>query len=167
VAFEGGTYVRYEIPSSAYFSLIQDIESFTQTIFLPFMGRIRFFEIYAEFAAARDFDILSSLIGSLCISLTYSTTLEHLDFNIRFCGVPFLFDFNMFYENLRNPNLWSHLDSLTTHPTSSRSRLQRVNINIKCDYTDEDEVLNAVFDGLPLLRTKGILFVKAASEDSE
>jgi hypothetical protein len=163
-------------PSSAYFSLIQDIESPTQSIFLPFMCRLRFFEIYIDLGCAntrRDFNILSSLIGSLCISLTYPATLEHLDFNIRFCGFNYFnyyaFDFNIFYENLRNPNVWSHLGSLTTHPTGSR--LQRVGINIEYDddleKPDENELLKAIYDGLPLLRTKGILFVKFASHDSE
>jgi hypothetical protein len=54
-----------------------------------------------------------------------------------------------------------------THPNGSR--LQRVVINInysirsESNYdNDKDDVLKAVLDGLPLLRTKGILFVKAA-----
>jgi hypothetical protein len=74
---------------------------------------------------------------------------------------------------LRNANVWSLLDSITTHPTGSR--LQRVDIDITyfCPYADyeeeeeeeeadEDEVMKAVLDNLPLLRAKGILFVKAA-----
>ena len=81
-------------------------------------------------------------------------------------------DYNGFYENLRDAEVWSHLDSITTIPTGSR--LQRVDINIDyCDLggfprypvllePDEHEVLKAVLDGLPLLRSKDILFVDAA-----
>ena len=110
-----------------------------------------------------DFNVLSFLMGSLCTSLTSPATLEHLEFNIRFRGNILNFDSNTFYENLRDADVWSHLDSITTHPTGSR--LQRVDININyrfhCDEPDEDEVLKAVLDGLPLLRTQGILFVQA------
>jgi hypothetical protein len=140
-------------------------------MFLPFMSRLRFFQIYIDLGSAttKDFDILSSLMGSLCISLTSPATLEHLEFNIRFRHI--------FYENLRDADAWRHLDSIATHPTGSR--LQRVDININYSFhyydasevyggdgedPEEDEVLKAVLDGLPLLRTKGILFVSAEEE---
>ena len=156
-------------PSSAYFSLIQDSEGSTESIFLSFMCRLRFFEIYIDLGSAtmHDFDILSFLMGSLCISLTSPATLERLEFNIWFRGSSNDFDSHTFYENLRDANVWNHLDSMTSHPTGSR--LQRVDINIDYSFCyddygkepDKDEVLKAVLDGLPLLRTKGILFVKA------
>ena len=112
------------------------------------------------------------LMDSLSISLTTPSTLEHLKLNIRFHNNCL----NPFYENLRDA--WSHLDSFTTH--SAGSRLQRVDINIEysfriwesygddgeLDEFDEDELLKAVHDGLPLLRSKGILFVEANLVDS-
>jgi hypothetical protein len=163
----GGT----KFPSSAYFSLIQDIDGFTESIFLPFMCRLRFLEIDIGLGPAtmRDFDILSLLMGSLCISLTSPATLQHLNFIIRFRGSDNDFDNYAVYEDLRGAEVWSRLDSITSHPTGSR--LQRVDINI--DYTfryddnynepDPDTVLEVVLDSLPLLRAKGILFVKANS----
>ena len=69
------------------------------------------------------------------------------------------------YDNLRDTDLWRHLDTIATHPTYSK--LQRVDINIRYAYdvdepdVDSDKVKEAVLDGLPLLRMKGILFVKA------
>jgi hypothetical protein len=157
--------------SSAHFSLIQDIKDVpTESIFLPFMCRLRFFEVYARLGAA-DFGILSSLMGSLSMSLTSPATLEHIEFNISFDGPgDNFFDHDGFYEDLRNADVWSHLGSITTHPTGSR--LQRVDININYRFRyddngyepDEDEVLKAVLDSLPLLHTKGILFVKALVE---
>jgi hypothetical protein len=103
---------------------------------------------------------------SLCISLTSPATLEHLELNIRFHGSNIYFNI-AFYEKLRDADVWRHLDSIISHPTGSR--LQRVDINI--DYTfryhdyrrepDKDEMEKAVLDALPLLRTKGILFVEA------
>jgi len=113
----------------------------------------------------QDLDIiLSSLVGSLCITLTSPATLEHLKFNIRFRGRE---TFNHFYDNLRYAEVWGHLDSITTHPTSSQ--LQRVDISINYLFhrehnngaePDKDEVLKAILDGLPLLYKKGILFVE-------
>jgi len=133
-------------------------------IFLPFMCHLRSLEIHLDFSSGttHDFNVLSFLMRSLSISLTSP---EHLEFNIEFHGYN-QFNPNTFYENLRSA--WSHLDSITTHPNISQ--LQRVDINI--DYAayckhddgaepDKDEFLKAVFDGLPLLRTKGILFVEA------
>jgi hypothetical protein len=134
------------------------------------MCHLRFFEIYIDLGPAtmHDFNILSSLMGSLCISLTSSATLEYLDFNIRFGRYDYMKYDDEFYEVLRDADVWSCLDTIATHPTGSR--LQRVVINIKHSFRnddmeepDEDEVLKAVLDGLPLLRTKGILFVEAVS----
>jgi hypothetical protein len=164
---------------SAYFPLIQDIKGPPKSIFLPFMCRLRIFEIYAYLvdASMEEFDIWSSVMDSLCMSITSPATLEHLKFNICFHGnTKNDFDNHKFYEDLRN--VWSHLDSITTHPTGSR--LQQVDININYtfrfedgydndsyddpDYVrepDEGEVLKAIYDGLPLLHAKGILFVKA------
>jgi hypothetical protein len=135
------------------------------------MYRLRFFEINVNLncESVYDFDFLPSLMDSLCISLTSRSpaTLEHLKLNIRFRGYANHFDSNIFYKNLRCADVWRLLDSIATHPTGSR--LQRVDIiNYFFRYDDdrgepeEDEVLRAVLDGLPLLRTKGILFVEAA-----
>ena len=139
------------------------------------MCRLRYFKISVELGSAttHDFDILSFLMGSLCISLTSPATLEHLQFNIWFSDVDDDDEFDYreyvyeFYDNLRDAKAWSHLDSITTHPTGSQ--LQRVDINIHHCFRndnylpvvepDEDEVKKAVLDGLPLLRAKGILFV--------
>jgi hypothetical protein len=131
---------------------------------LQFMCRLRFLEIYAYLVSAsmRDFNTLSFFMSSLRISLSSPATLEHLKFNINFrCS----YDCN-FSESLRHADVWRHLDSITTHPTGSR--LRRVDININYAFhcgdledPDEDEVKKAVLDGLPLLHTKGILFVKA------
>jgi hypothetical protein len=105
---------------------------------------------------------------SLRISLTSPATLEHLKFKIWFRGYNNNFNHDRFYQYLRNAHVWSHLDSIITHPIGSR--LQRVDIDI--DYAfrtsdivmepDNDEILKAVLDGLPLLRERGILFVEAA-----
>jgi hypothetical protein len=129
------------------------------------MCRLRYFEVEVNFelysTTIRDLHILSFFTGSLCISLTSPATLEHLKFNIRFGG----FNNSSFYYILRQIDVWSHLDSITTHPAGSR--LQRVDININYSYRynnrgeepDEEKVLKFVLDGLPLLHTKGILFV--------
>jgi hypothetical protein len=104
-------------------------------------------------------------MDSLSISLISPATLEHLELNIRLHDNTA----NPFYENLRD--VWSSLESFTTH--SAGSRLQRVDINIDYSFRleggglfDEDELLKAVLDGLPFLRSKCILFVKAALVDS-
>jgi hypothetical protein len=120
-------------------------------------------------ATTFDFGLLSFLMASLRTSLTSPATLELLEFNIRFRGGDSYFnrDFHSFYDNLRVGEAWSHLDSIATHPAGSR--LQRVGINIDYAFPEEehgaepdrDEVLKALLDGLPLLRRKGILFVKA------
>jgi len=129
--------------------------------FLPFMCRLR---ISLNFTNTYDFKILSSLMDSLCISLISPATLEQLEVNIILL-YDHVFDVDMFYQGLHDAEAWSHLDSFTTHP--SGSRLQQVNIYV--DYftsednwndPSEDEILKAVYDGLPLLCTKGILSVK-------
>jgi hypothetical protein len=161
VVFDGGgKWARYETPFIFYFSLIHDGEGRTKSIFLPFICRLRFFEIRVDFRPenVHDFEVLSFLMGSLCISLTSPATLEHLKFNIWFNNDSIdEEEEEMFYENLRDADAWSYLDSITTHP--SGSRLQRVDININCSF--RCGVLNA---GLPLLRSKGILFVKAVMD---
>jgi len=76
-------------------------------------------------------------------------------------------DLDAFYHDLRDDDVWSHLDSIITHPTGSR--LQRVDIDIRYSFRDDDnvtepdddDIVEAVLDGLPLLREKGILFVEA------
>jgi hypothetical protein len=131
--------------------------------FLPFMCRLRFFEIDALITSMRSFKSLSLVMSSLCISLTSPATLEHLKFNINFrCS----YDDN-FSESLRHADVWRHLDSITTRPTGSRLRRVDINYAFHCDdleEPDEDEVKKAVLDCLPLLHTKGIpsLFVEAA-----
>ena len=160
--------------SSTYFSLIQDIQGPSWSMFLPFMCRPRFFEIFVDlgFLTGYDYDTLSFLMGSLCMSLTPPATLEHLKFNISFNGTTSNFDdYYAFYEDLRDADFWSHLDSITTHPGGSR--LQRVDIDIVYWFglyndevePDENGVLKAVLDSLPLLRKKDILFIEVTSED--
>ena len=81
------------------------------------------------------------------------------------------FDFDIVYEGLRDADVWGHLDSITTHPTGSR--LQRVDIDISYSYLyddkgvepDGEDIVEAVLYSLPLLRTKGILFVEAVSQE--
>jgi hypothetical protein len=156
-------------PTSAYISLIRDMEGPTESIFLPFMCRLRFFEIDVNPASAsmRDFNILSFLMRSLCVSLTVPATLEHLKLQIWFRGDDNHFDHYGFYEDLRDADVWSHLDSIITHPTGSRLQRVDIDINYAFRYDDDvmephnDEILKAVLDGLPLLREKGILFVDA------
>jgi hypothetical protein len=157
------------LPTSAYFSLIWDMEDLTEPIFLPFMCRLRVFEIDVDpcSATVSDFDILSFLIRSLRISLTALATLEHLKFNITFEGNDNYFDYYTFFDDLRDADVWSHLDSIITHPIGSR--LQRVDINIEYCFRYDDnggepcetEVEEPFLDALPLLREKGILFVEA------
>ena len=155
-------------PSSAYFSLSQDIEGPTKSIFLPFMCHLRILEININLRSGKshDFNILSFLMGSLRISLTSPATLERLEFNICFGSGSneFYFDYT-FYDALRDADVWTQLDSITTHPTGLR--LQRVDISINYYFNndeweeiDQDKLSKVVLDGLPLLRRKGILFVK-------
>jgi len=143
----------------------EHVDFLPHPIFLPFMCHLRHFEACIDFGfSTLGFNVLSFLMGSLCISLTSPATLEYLEFNIREDDDGF----DLFYENLRDADdVWSQLDTIATHPNGSR--LQRVVFNInysirsKSYYdNDKDDVLKAVLDGLPLLRTKGILFVKVA-----
>ena len=110
-------------------------------------------------------------MSSLRISLASPATLEHLEFNIWFGGGSDEFYFEYwydyaFYDALRDADVWTQLDSIATHPTGSR--LQRVDIGINYYFDDhgeeldKDKISKAVLDGLPLLRKKGILFVKPA-----
>ena len=133
------------------------------------MCRLRLFKIYANLESETmnefKFPILSLLIGSLCTSLTSPATLEHLELNLWLRGEIFNSDFGSFYDNLRDADVWSHLDSITTRPTGSQ--LQRVDINIDYSFYDDeeeepnkDEIEKAVLYSLPLLRTNRILFVK-------
>ena len=78
-------------------------------------------------------------------------------------------DIISFCQHLRDPDVWRHLDSIATHPNGSR--LQRVDISIEYalepDYGEGvsepyEDVMEAVLDALPLLRTKDILFVNAS-----
>jgi hypothetical protein len=60
------------------------------------MCRLRFFEIYAKLGSIMlDFDILSILMGSRRVQLSLC----------------------IFYENLHDADVWSHLDSITSRPT--------------------------------------------------
>jgi hypothetical protein len=103
---------------------------------------------------------------SLRISLTSPVTLEYLKFDIAFQGNRNHHNLAL-VRDLRDADVWQHLDSIITHPTGSR--LQRVNINIKHSFFIDDdlrewdimEVVEPVLDALPLLREKGILFVEA------
>jgi hypothetical protein len=153
-------------------SLIWDMEGPTEPIFLPFMCRLRIFEIYIHPSSMSDiFAIMSFLMCSLRVSLTSPATLEHLKFDMVFEGNSNDFDYEALFDDLRHADVWRHLDSIITHPTGSR--LQRVEINIKYSfrYDDDDdvseleetEVVGPVLDTLPLLREKGILFVVAES----
>ena len=143
-----------------------------EPIFLPFMCRLRVLEIYID--APIGLGILSFLIRSLRDSLTSPATLEHLKFDIVFTGYDNNLAYYRFFNALHsNADVWSHLDSIITHPTGSR--LQRVDINIKYKFRpgyDGDvtephttECLKPLLDALPLLREKGILFVEATVSD--
>ena len=103
---------------------------------------------------------------SLSISLSAPSVLQHLEFHIRFFDP----DFNFFLDNVRN--IWSPFDFVTTLPTTSF--LQEVNINIEFlfHYDDEvepawthTEISQAVYDGLPLLQTRHILYVNSTLEE--
>jgi hypothetical protein len=159
----------------AYFSLTRDRRSTNELILLPFLCRLRFLEIYIIMYSPSNYDFnifkLTILMDLLCISL--NGTLEHLDFNIWYHDDDHDVD-HPFYENLRDA--WTHLDAITTHSTGLLW-LPRVDININYSFCYqpydgdeqlefyEDELLKSVLEGLPLLRTKGILFVKVNMVD--
>ena len=136
---------------------------------LPFMCRLRSLEIYIfpSSTTMSDFDMFSLLIRSIRASLTSPVTLEYLKFDLVFESDDNQFDHCSFYNDLRCADFWSHLDSIVTHPTGSR--LQKVDIYIAYGFRFDDdvrepenfEVEKPVLDALPLLREKGILFVKA------
>ena len=145
------------------------MEGPTEPIFLPFMCCLRVFEIYVHPHSAwmNNFGILSFLMRSLRVSLTTPATLEHLKFKIVFEGNSNHSNYYTLFDDLRDADVWRHLDSIITHPTGSR--LQSVDIDIRYSFRYDDEVLGhdesevqePVLDALPLLREKGILFVKA------
>ena len=94
-----------------------------------------------------------------------------MEFKIRFRDCNNHFNSYIFYDNLGDADVWSHLDSIATHPAGSRLRVD-ITSNIDYAFTrhidndhweelDDDVILKAVVDSLPLLRTKGILFVKS------
>ena len=155
-----------KFPISAYFSLIWDTERLTEPIFLPFVCRLRVFDITVHLDSPTilmmDSDVLSFLMRSLHLSLTSPAALEHLKFGIIFNGKGNLDD-NAFYDDLRGADVWRHLDSIITLPAGSR--LQRVDIDIdyefRCDNDvaelDDTKILEVMLDALPLLREKGIL----------
>ena len=137
------------------------------------MSRLRCLEIYIDLSSGddHDFHVLSFFMLSLSISLAHPSVLQHLAFNIRFHDP----DPDLFYHKLNN--IWSPLNDITFYPTTSW--LQRVEVNIsylfRYDNDEEepvmDEVSKAVLEGLPILNTRGILFVEATlgelSDDSE
>ena len=127
------------------------------------MCRLRVFKFYVDqFSTSSNFRIASFLLRSLRISLTSPATLEHLEIFIEFRHLD---------TNLREADVWRHLDSITTHPIGSR--LQRVNVNIIYSHydiyasgagPDETELIKPILNALPLLQEKGILFVEACVE---
>ena len=142
----------------------------TEPIFLPFMYRLRVLEIYLDphSTTMSDFGILYFVIRSLRVGLTSPAALEHLKFDIVFSNYYMhdTVDRDLFYDDLREADIWSHLDTIITHPTGSQ--LQRVEINIRSFYDevgytmepDNSGASKPVLDALPLLREKRILFVK-------
>ena len=164
---------QYEIPFTRLFSTNprqKRANMITKSIFLPFMSRIRSLEIHiclSSISGEDDFYLLSLVIRLLPISPTSPAILEHLELNVEFPDIAC--DYNSFYDNLRDASLWRHVDSIATHPTESR--LQRVDINIRYEYDEDmdepdgDKVKKIVFDSLPLLRMKDMLFVEAIGED--
>jgi hypothetical protein len=111
-----------------------------------------------------DIKAMSFIMHSLRISLTAPPTLERLTFCLVF--EPWGKNFPpTFSHDMRNANFWNDLDSFVTHPTASR--LQRVDIDISYSrvdplyWPDHDKVVESILGSLPLLRERGILFVRA------
>jgi hypothetical protein len=140
--------------------------------FLPFLCRLRRLEIYIDLNSEADddgsdvdFHVLSCFILSLSVSLSSPAILEHLTFNIRFHDP----DINFFYDKLRN--IWCPFDYVTTLPTTSWLQQVEINIEYLFCYDDEleppvmNEISQAVYDGLPLLQTRHILFVNSTVEE--
>ena len=130
------------------------------------MSHLRVFEINLDSSPTtiRDLEILSFMIHSLRVSLSSPTKLEHLKFCMEFSDLNY-FDWDIwdaFFDDLGYVGVWKHPDSFATHP--SGSRLQRVDIHIRFigGYI-RDSVVEHILDALPLLREKGILFVKATT----
>ena len=72
---------------------------------------------------------------SLCLSLTTPTTLEHLKFKIVF---EYNSNYYALFNDLRDADVWRHLDSIVTDLTGSR--LQRVNIDISYNFHFDDNM---------------------------
>src|SRR5258707_7332796 len=131
------------------------------------MCHLRVFEldVSPHSTTIRDLEILSFMIRTLRVSLSSPATLERLKIciEINVDGDDDDFDRDALYDDLRFADVWKHLQSFVTHP--SGSRLQRVDIVIEFGEElvgyDETKVVKPVLDALPLLRKKGILFVKA------
>ena len=148
------------------------MEGSTEPVFLPFMCCLRVLEIYVDPASAymRDFNSLSFVMRSLRLSLTTPATLEHLRFKILFAGNSNSFNYYALFNDLRDSDVWRHLDSIVTHPTGSR--LQTVDIDIIYHFRYDDDVAQPhptqvkqpVLDALPLLQEKGILWVEATEQ---
>lgn len=107
-----------------------------------------------------------SLSVSLSPPAVLASALQHLEITIRFYDP----DFNFFIDNLRN--IWSPLDFTTTLPTTSLLEEVDISIDFFFRYDDEieftmtqDEISQAVYDGLPLLQTRHILFVSSTLEE--
>jgi hypothetical protein len=158
-------------PSPAYFSLIWYIADLPEPTFLPLMSHLRVFTLCINPLPPgtwiNDFDILPFLIQSLLVTLSSPATLEHVKLYLDFSDVE---DRDALLDDLHDAGVWKQLDSIITHPTGSR--LQRVDINIAYQPasdnesddivgTGEADVANRIFDALPLLREKGVLFVEA------
>ena len=157
-----------DLPLLAYYLLMWYLKGLpTGPIFLPFMSRLRFLQIDigASLLEPSELHTLSFLLRSLQISLTSPPTLEHLKCDITLCDDPMVLD--DFHQELRDADIWKHLDSITT--CQSGSKLQRVDIGIAYPFCEgdgmpdpdmtADQLGSLVSDGLPLLEEKGILFV--------
>ena len=136
----------------------------TEPIFVPFMCHLRAFEVHIDPLSVMDgLHIMSLMIRSLCISLTSPATLEYLKVDISELREEF-FDYDSFFEDLRDADVWRHLDSIITHPIGSR--LKKVDIHIGYHFpchAYEPQVAKTILSILPLLCRKGILFVETTA----
>jgi hypothetical protein len=100
------------------------MEGLTEPIFLPFMCCLHVFKInvHPSSATMSGFDILSFLMHSLRVSLTSPATLKHLKFNIVFEANSNHFNYCALFDDLCDADVWSHLNSIITHPTGSHTR---------------------------------------------
>ena len=132
------------------------------------MCHLRAFEVYIDSLFVMDgLHIMSLMIRSLCMSLTSpAATLEYLKVDMIELSEKF-FDYDSFLDDLRDAEVWRHLDSIIAHPIGSR--LQRVDIHIGYNFPyhaykpDETEVAQTILGILPLLCEKGILFVETTA----